>query len=299
MRLADPRLILLSILPLGTSLSPIDRAMCRLLRGFHYLPANIQGWTCFADIPNDPVCTWTGVVCTNGVITELTFGNMLPSTATSSLSTYIGVLTTLQSLQLFQNGLHGTIPSEIGYLSSLENLQLQENHFTGTLPTTLCNLSSLQVFLLNSNPNITCSPSCLYEPSLRNEYLPHLVTLSLDSTTALCTGPTISPTSSPSKPTYTPTHRPTSSSISNTSDTTILSTIGSPNGSISTNVLIPIIVAAIACVLIACCVFMIHRAHVREVQEEAIKIRRISIQEENKARRRSSLLSKSQIVADI
>lgn len=278
------------------SLSPTDRAMCRLLRGFQNIPTNVQGWSCIADIPNNPVCTWTGVVCSNDVITELIIGDTFPFTTSSSLSSYIGVLTSLQIVQVNGNYLQGTIPSEIGHLSALQNLQLQQNRFSGTVPSSLCNLNLLQILLLNSNPNITCSPLCLFEAPSRQVSFPNLTSFSVDSTVALCTGPTVSPTWSPTMPTNPPTQNPTPPA--NSSGPILLSSLTATNASLANNVLVPIIVAAIACALICCCIFIIHRSHVKEVEEEVVRKRRVSIQEENKARRRSSLISKSQVVAD-
>lgn len=115
----------------------------------------------------DP-CMWSGVTCTEGVVTELNLlfelNGTIPSdirhlthlqkiwfsseNITGPIPASIGDLTDLKSLQLWGN-LSGAIPPELGNLSQLEKLELRSNQLTGQIPPELgrlSNLTSLDLF---------------------------------------------------------------------------------------------------------------------------------------------------------
>jgi hypothetical protein len=52
-----------------------------------------------------------------------------------TLSTSLGLLTSLVDLYLSNNEFSGSIPKELGKLTNLNKLQLQGNHLTGSIPT--------------------------------------------------------------------------------------------------------------------------------------------------------------------
>ncbi|GER26880.1 leucine-rich repeat protein kinase family protein [Striga asiatica] len=68
-----------------------------------------------------------------------------------TLSPKIGILKTLNTLQLQGNGITGKIPEELGNLTSLTMLDLENNHLTGDIPSSLGNLKSLTFLILNQN----------------------------------------------------------------------------------------------------------------------------------------------------
>lgn len=115
----------------------------------------------------DP-CMWSGVTCTEGVVTELNLffelNGTIPSdirhlthlqkiwftseNITGPIPASIGKLTELKSLRLWGN-LSGGIPPELGNLSQLEKLDLSSNQLTGRIPPelgSLSNLTSLDLF---------------------------------------------------------------------------------------------------------------------------------------------------------
>ncbi|CAA0412163.1 putative transferase, protein kinase RLK-Pelle-LRR-II family [Arabidopsis thaliana] len=97
----------------------------------------------------DP-CTWSQVICDDKKhVTSVTLSYMNFSSGT--LSSGIGILTTLKTLTLKGNGIMGGIPESIGNLSSLTSLDLEDNHLTGRIPSTLGNLKNLQFLTLSRN----------------------------------------------------------------------------------------------------------------------------------------------------
>jgi len=71
--------------------------------------------------------------------------------SSGTLSSGIGILTTLKTLTLKGNGIMGGIPESIGNLSSLTSLDLEDNHLTDRIPSTLGNLKNLQFLTLSRN----------------------------------------------------------------------------------------------------------------------------------------------------
>ena len=85
--------------------------------------------------------SWTGVMCTAGVVTHLDITNTL--TMGGIIPTIIGGLTGLTTLSLQGDSLRGTIPHQIGQLTRLVNLLLDYNHLSGPLAPFIGALSSL------------------------------------------------------------------------------------------------------------------------------------------------------------
>jgi Leucine rich repeat len=130
-------------------------------------------------------CEWTGVGCNSeNKITSLTLGKIDDEKSTFALygqiPTELGLLTSLETLDLSGHTLKGNVPTELanlaptlkyfyasanrlsginselmGKLTSLEILFLDKNFLQGTLPTTLMNLSRLRVLDVSSNKDLT------------------------------------------------------------------------------------------------------------------------------------------------
>ena len=62
---------------------------------------------------------------------------------TGTIPTELGLLSSLEDLNLEANQLSGTIPTEMGLLSNLKELTLSFNQLTGSVPISLASLSSL------------------------------------------------------------------------------------------------------------------------------------------------------------
>ncbi|KAF4385066.1 hypothetical protein F8388_000656 [Cannabis sativa] len=95
----------------------------------------------------DSPCSWLGVTCRSGGVTEL----RLPGAGISGeLPLGIGNLTKLEKLSLRFNALSGSVPSDIAKLA-LSELHLEGNFFSGPLPEFLFDMKSLVRINLGEN----------------------------------------------------------------------------------------------------------------------------------------------------
>ncbi|XP_059428533.1 receptor like protein 21-like [Corylus avellana] len=69
----------------------------------------------------------------------------------SSISPYIGALSSLKAISLAHGSLNGTFPKDLCSLKKLQELDLSDNLFEGILPTCLNNLTSLRLFDISRN----------------------------------------------------------------------------------------------------------------------------------------------------
>ena len=94
------------------------------------------------------------------------------NTLTGTISSHIGLLSSLAVLDLFDNQLSGTIPSEFGNLESLKYVDLSKNFLTGNIPTELSNLGNIENVWLNDNFLSGTIPSFLgLNTNLKSLYL--------------------------------------------------------------------------------------------------------------------------------
>lgn len=81
-------------------------------------------------------------------------GALAPETPTArgnQLPAFLGQLSNLRTLTLYNQGYQGTIPAEIGDLENLEHLNLTWNNLTSPLPAELTDLTNLKTLSLSSN----------------------------------------------------------------------------------------------------------------------------------------------------
>ncbi len=135
--------------------SEIPKAECQALVALYYSTdgdhwLDSSGW-----LATTTPCSWHGVVCNPGHVTELHLGsNQLNGTIPASLN----ALTNLEELWLSSNQLAGDIPPELGDLSSLRDLYLNDNVLAGTIPPQLGSLGNLEVLYFYTNELIGTIP---------------------------------------------------------------------------------------------------------------------------------------------
>jgi Leucine-rich repeat (LRR) protein len=108
----------------------------------------------------------------NGLITgDLSFAKGMPNIRDlwvdsnylgGTLPTFLGNLTTLETLALSYNSFSGPLPSQLGQLPYLIKLWLYANKFSGTIPTSFTKLSYLKIFHVEDN-NMKGNVSALCE----------------------------------------------------------------------------------------------------------------------------------------
>ncbi|MCL4858164.1 MAG: fibronectin type III domain-containing protein [Caldilineaceae bacterium] len=138
-----------------------------------YNATNGPNWTKRTNwLANNLVCSWHGVTCGGGRVTQLRLmanglsGTVPPALANAQLLNWIELqnnqltgpippelaqLSALTELALYQNSMTGPIPAQLGGLSNLSALRLGSNQLTGTIPPELGNLSELKALGINSN----------------------------------------------------------------------------------------------------------------------------------------------------
>ncbi|KAK9175205.1 hypothetical protein WN944_027211 [Citrus x changshan-huyou] len=124
-------------------------------------PNNIlaQNWT-----SNTSVCSWMGITCDvyGNRVTSLTIPDL---GLTGTIPSYLGNLSSLQTLVLSHNWFSGTIPKEIGNLTKLKELRLPYNKLQGEIPEELGNLAELEVLVLNNNLLTGTIPASIFNLS--------------------------------------------------------------------------------------------------------------------------------------
>ena len=116
-------------------------AFCGLWGGFtsngFSIPSGMD-WACTYPAPGQPLqpvgepCNWAGVAC--DPVCNAVALNLGRAGISGTLSPYIGQLTALQGLYIYENNINGGLPAEIAYLTNLEALCIDNNHFTGAFP---------------------------------------------------------------------------------------------------------------------------------------------------------------------
>jgi len=105
-------------------------------------------WSCRRGEPSRPCTRWSGVTCdTSGEYVIAV--NLRTSGLVGSLPPTLGLVSSLQVLDLGSNSLYGTIPTSLGLLSQLTDLRLNSNAFSGTIPTQLGSAKMLKRININ------------------------------------------------------------------------------------------------------------------------------------------------------
>jgi hypothetical protein len=161
--------ILLAVLTIATSTTGAVDAERAVLMAL-YDSTDGENWTNSTGWgTGDPYCSWYGVTCDAGIVTELT---LISNHLSGTIPPELGNLSNLSLLNLKRNQLSGTIPPELGNMSNLGYLYLHSNQLSGTIPPELGNLSNLRFLWLFDN-----QLSDLIPPELSN--LSYLISLDL------------------------------------------------------------------------------------------------------------------------
>ncbi len=156
-RLLDPTVPLLAPAPAQAQTTTdcaaqtdVPQAECEALLAL-YTATDGQSWTRndgWGQNDNYAVCSWEGITCTNGSVTELYLYN---NELSGSIPPELGNLTNLQVLGLPLNQLSGSIPPELGRLTNVTFFALFSNQLTGSIPPALGNLTNVQYLSLAGN----------------------------------------------------------------------------------------------------------------------------------------------------
>ncbi|KAG8650618.1 hypothetical protein MANES_07G059800v8 [Manihot esculenta] len=95
-------------------------------------------------------CQWYGVRC-GRKHQRVTIVNLSSLELSGSISPYVGNLSFLKKLFLYNNSFNGEIPTEIGHLRRLQNLYLHNNSIGGRIPASISNCSNLGYFTSYNN----------------------------------------------------------------------------------------------------------------------------------------------------
>ncbi len=137
------------------TVTQIPRAECESLLEFYHSTdgpnwKNNTGW----NVTQTP-CSWFGVTCASGKVTEL----LLSSNQLSGSIPNFSNLPNLQELYLYNNQLSGSIPN-FSNLTKLEYLWLSENQLSGEVPSFVQQITdsdSYQELSLSKNCGLTAS----------------------------------------------------------------------------------------------------------------------------------------------
>ncbi|KAH9606355.1 hypothetical protein KSS87_023345 [Heliosperma pusillum] len=101
---------------------------------------------------NDSIhhCSWEGVTCgqTHKRVTEL---DLSSRGLAGTISPFIGNLSFLKIIYMYNNSLYGEIPTQLGHLFRLNDLWLYNNTLVGEIPANISRCVNLRVFFLANN----------------------------------------------------------------------------------------------------------------------------------------------------
>ncbi|KAF5187695.1 Receptor-like protein kinase [Thalictrum thalictroides] len=110
-------------------------------------PPSLNSWT-NTDGSGSHYCNWTGVVCTNGFVTEISLSNI---NITNKIPQSICQLQNLTHIDLSYNYIPGEFPIVLYNCSKLQYLDLSQNYFVGPIPSDIDRISTLQSLNLGAN----------------------------------------------------------------------------------------------------------------------------------------------------
>ncbi|KAK1399615.1 LRR receptor-like serine/threonine-protein kinase ERL1 [Heracleum sosnowskyi] len=165
-------LMLLVLLPppASTTLTDQGKALLSIKSSFKNVANILMDWD--DDVNNADYCSWKGVFCADNLSTSVVSLNLSNLNLGGEISTAIGDLRDLQSIDLQGNKLTGQIPDELGNCVSLVYLDLSDNLLYGDIPFSISKLRQLELLNLKNNQFTGPIPATLTQ-------MPNLKTLDL------------------------------------------------------------------------------------------------------------------------
>ncbi|XP_062017302.1 probable LRR receptor-like serine/threonine-protein kinase At3g47570 [Rosa rugosa] len=107
------------------------------------------------------ICLWQGVTCSSRHRQRVTMLDLNSQGLAGSISPYIGNLSFLRELLLYNNSFTQEIPPQIGHLRRLQVISLMNNSFTGPIPVNISNCFNLTFLSFGRNKLVGEIPSNL------------------------------------------------------------------------------------------------------------------------------------------
>ncbi|KAK1367956.1 LRR receptor-like serine/threonine-protein kinase ERECTA [Heracleum sosnowskyi] len=149
---------------LASSDSDQGATLLEIKKSFRDVDNVLYDWR---DSPSSDYCGWRGVTCDNVTFNVVAL-NLSSLNLDGEISTAIGDLTGLLSIDMRGNRISGQIPDEIGDCVALQNLDLSFNELYGDIPFSISKLKQLESLVLKNNNLIGPIPSTLSQiPNLK------------------------------------------------------------------------------------------------------------------------------------
>ncbi len=130
------------------NVTQIPQSECEALVAL-YNSTNGPNWTTNTGwLATNMPCSWYGVTCASGHITQL---QLYTNQLSGAIPSELGNLTALRSLFLGGNRLSGALPPQIGNLTALQFFDLGGNQLSSPIPPEIGNLTALRSLHLNYN----------------------------------------------------------------------------------------------------------------------------------------------------
>ncbi|KAJ0964109.1 hypothetical protein J5N97_029231 [Dioscorea zingiberensis] len=156
---------------LSAVLPPVSQSESQALAAIKAAFTNAANELLNWDTVSDDYCSWRGVLC-DSLTSSVVSLNLSNLNLGGEISPAIGLLKSLQFIDLKGNKLTGQIPDEIGECISLKFLDLSGNSLTGDIPFSISKLKQLEELNLKNNQLTGPIPSTLSQ-------IPNLKTLDL------------------------------------------------------------------------------------------------------------------------
>uniref|UniRef100_A0A166J2G8 non-specific serine/threonine protein kinase n=1 Tax=Daucus carota subsp. sativus TaxID=79200 RepID=A0A166J2G8_DAUCS len=156
--------LVFSCFALASSNSDQGATLLEIKKSFRDVDNILYDWR---DSPSSDYCGWRGVTCDNVTLNVVAL-NLSSLNLDGEISTAIGDLTSLISIDMRGNLISGQIPDEIGDCVALQNLDLSFNELYGDIPFSISKLKQLENLVLKNNNLIGPIPSTLSQiPNLK------------------------------------------------------------------------------------------------------------------------------------
>lgn len=156
--------VFLFLSSLAFQLNDEGKALMSIKASFSNVANALLDWD---DVHNADFCSWRGVFCDNISLSVVSL-NLSNLNLGGEISSAVGDLKNLQSIDLQGNRLTGQLPDEIGNCVSLSTLDLSDNLLYGDIPFSISKLKKLELLNLKNNQLTGPIPSTLTQiPNLK------------------------------------------------------------------------------------------------------------------------------------